>query len=62
MSNLKKVAEKAKVSPITVSRVINSPEMVSKKTIEKSKKGNGGIQLFNQSGGAGTCGKSYECN
>lgn len=38
MSNLKKVAEKAKVSPITVSRVINSPEMVSKKTIEKVKR------------------------
>lgn len=38
MSNLKAVAEKAGVSPITVSRVINSPEIVSEKTIAKVKK------------------------
>lgn len=35
MSSLKQVAERAKVSPITVSRVVNSPELVSPKTIEK---------------------------
>ena len=38
MANIKDVAETAGVSPITVSRVFNHPELVSKKTVEAVKK------------------------
>ena len=35
MSTLKDVARKAQVSPITVSRVINTPEKVKAETCER---------------------------